>query len=423
METVDPIRIGDHDIVDTDLDKNALDVINQLNEHGYDAYLVGGCVRDLLCGMQPKDFDVATSATPQEVKETFRRSRLVGRRFPIAHVRYGREIIEVSTFRKGEHDHLETNDQGLIVKDLAFGDMADDAFRRDFTVNALYYDINHHEIVDYVGGLQDIDARRLRFIGDPAERLAEDPVRYLRAIRFAAKLGFSIDDSILDHVEDTAERLDAIPSARLFDEFIKLFLSGYGEAAWRILRDTPVARSLFPSCNPTSELIVDAMHNTDERIAQDLPVTPGFLIAVLLWEDFSARNAEENPDDKPGPIFDLAMDTLAVQQQHITIPRRYSIFAREVWQLQPRLIARAPRNIRRLLGHKRFRAAFDFLSLRGAYDAELKSCADWWQQLQDAGEDEQQQMIGALGGGGKKRRRRRRGRRGQPRSPADGPLG
>ncbi len=423
METVDPIRIGDHDIVDTDLDKNALDVITQLNEHGYDAYLVGGCVRDLLCGMQPKDFDVATSATPQEVKETFRRSRLVGRRFPIAHVRYGREIIEVSTFRKGEHDHLETNDQGLIVKDLAFGDMADDAFRRDFTVNALYYDINHHEIVDYVGGLQDIDARRLRFIGDPAERLAEDPVRYLRAIRFAAKLGFSIDDSILDHVEDTAERLDAIPSARLFDEFIKLFLSGYGEAAWRILRDTPVARSLFPSCNPTSELIVDAMHNTDERIAQDLPVTPGFLIAVLLWEDFSARNAEENPDDKPGPIFDLAMDTLAVQQQHITIPRRYSIFAREVWQLQPRLIARAPRNIRRLLGHKRFRAAFDFLSLRGAYDAELKSCADWWQQLQDAGEDEQQQMIGALGGGGKKRRRRRRGRRGQPRSPADGPLG
>ncbi len=412
MDNTEPTRVSDHDIDGADLDERALDVIAQLTEHGFDAYLVGGCVRDLLCGMRPKDFDVATNATPQEVRGIFRRSRLVGRRFPIAHVRYGREIIEVSTFRKGEHDHLETNDQGLIVKDLAFGDMADDAFRRDFTVNALYYDVTHHEIIDYVGGLEDIAAERLRFIGDPAERLAEDPVRFLRAIRFAAKLGFSIDETIMEHEEDTAERLEAIPSARLFDEFLKLFLSGYGEAAWLRLRETPLARSLFPSCNPASELVVEAMRNTDERIAEDMPVTPGFLIAVLLWEDFQARSAQDNPEEKPGPMFDIAMDTLAVQQQHITVPRRYSIFAREVWQLQSRLLSRQPRNVRRLLHHKRFRAAYDFLSLRGAHDKDLAACASWWQEIQEVDEDKQQEMINALGSGNRKRRRRRRGRRG-----------
>lgn len=421
VDTNPPRRIDDHDINRDDLDKNALDVVDRLAQAGFDAYLVGGCVRDLLCKTKPKDFDVATNATPSEVRAIFRRSRLVGRRFPIAHVRYGREIIEVSTFRQAQHDDIETNEHGLIVKDHAFGTVADDAFRRDFTVNALYYDVASHEIIDYVGGIEDIEHRRLRFIGDPADRLAEDPVRYLRAIRFAAKLGFNIDPSITALVDDTAERLEAIPSARLFDEFLKLFLSGYGQAAWLMLRDTPLARSLFPSCDPRSELVTAAMHNTDQRIAAEQPVTPGFLIAVLLWADFEARNSEANPDNKPGPIYDIALDTLAVQQQHIAIPRRYTTFAREVWQLQPRLIQRQPRNVRRLLSHKRFRAAFDFLLLRGMDDNALKACGEWWQGIQEVSGEEQQKMIDALPASGGKKRRKRRRRGGQKRGarPAD----
>jgi poly(A) polymerase len=416
-----PRLIDDHIIDKRDLDKNALDVVHNLKDAGFDAYLVGGCVRDMLCHLPPKDFDVATNATPAEVRSIFRRSRLIGRRFPIAHVRYGREIIEVSTFRQGQHDDIETNEHGLIVRDQSFGTIADDAFRRDFTVNALYYDVISHEIIDYTGGIEDIEQKRLRFIGEPADRLAEDPVRYLRAIRFAAKLGFTIDEAIIDLVEDTAERLDSIPSARLFDEFLKLFLSGYGEAAWLKLRDTPIAQSLFPSCDPQSRLVVEAMKSTDERIAADKPVTPGFLIAVLLWSDFDSRCREENPDNKPGPMYDIALDTLAVQQQHIAVPRRFSTFAREVWQLQPRLINRQPRSIHRDLSHKRFRAAFDFLCLRGLEDDDLKVCGEWWEKLQVVDPDEQQAMIDELprGGPGRRRSKRKRGG-GNRQSQADG---
>jgi poly(A) polymerase len=403
-----PLRLDDHNINSDDLDRNALNVVDVLTEAGFDAYLVGGCVRDLLCGMKPKDFDVATNATPEQIRALFRRSRLVGRRFPIAHVRYGRDIIEVSTFRQAQHDDIETNEQGLIVRDQAFGDLAGDAFRRDFTVNALYYDVKSHEIIDYVGGIEDITKRRLRFIGDPADRLAEDPVRYLRAIRFAAKLGFEIDGSIEALVDDVADRIEAIPSARLFDEFLKLFLSGYAEQAWLQLRDTPLVYSLFPSCDPNSGLVTDAMRNTDERVAAEQPVTPGFLVAVILWADFESRCKEYNPDNKPGLMYDIATDTLAVQQQHIAVPRRYSTFAREVWQLQPRLVSRQPRNIRRILGHKRFRAAFDFLGLRGAAEPQLAACAKWWEEIQEVDNNQQQAMIDALPSGDKKRRRRRR---------------
>lgn len=404
----EPLRVSDHGINADDLDANALKVVETLHENGFEAYLVGGCVRDLLCGEKPKDFDVATDATPEQVKELFRRARLVGRRFPIAHVRFGRHIIEVSTFRQGQLEHVETTEQGLIVKDHVFGSMAEDAFRRDFTINALYFDIREQEIVDYVGGLEDIESKRIQFIGDPAERIAEDPVRILRAIRFAAKLGFELDDDLVDLHEDTAERLEEIPGARLFDEFMKLFLTGYGGEVWSELRDTPLARSLFPSCNPENELVLAAMQNTDQRIANDMPVTPGFLIAVLLWEDFHARNSRDNEKNKPNIAYELAMDTLAIQQQHISIPRRFSIFAREVWQLQSRLEERHPRFIKRTLTHKRFRAAFDFLALRGNYDKKLMSKAKWWEEIQELDSAGQDKMIAELPKkGGRKRRRRR----------------
>lgn len=402
--------MSDHGIDLADLDTNALSVVDTLHENGFEAYLVGGCVRDLLCGEKPKDFDVATDATPEEVKELFRRARLVGRRFPIAHVRFGRHIIEVSTFRQGQLEHVETTEQGLIVKDHVFGSMAEDAFRRDFTINALYLDTRAHEIIDYVGGLVDIENKRVQFIGNPAERLAEDPVRMLRAIRFAAKLGFELDEQLIDLHEDTAERLEEIPGARLFDEFLKLFLSGYGGEVWSVLRATPLARSLFPSCNPDNELVLAAMQNTDQRIANDMPVTPGFLIAVLLWEDFCARNKRDNEKNKPDIAYELAMDTLAIQQQHISVPRRFSIFAREVWQLQSRLEERHPRFIKRTLGHKRFRAAFDFLALRALYDKSLVSKSKWWEEIQELDAEGQDKLISDLpkkkGGRGKGRRRR-----------------
>ena len=411
MPNPQPTRVRDHNITSEHLDKNALDVIHKLQEAGFDAYLVGGCVRDALCGVRPKDFDVATNAHPEQVKEIFRRSRLVGRRFPIAHVRYGRELIEVSTFRQGEHNDIEKNAQGLIVKDNAYGNMAEDAFRRDFTANALYYDVNSNEIIDYVGGMADIAAHRIRFIGDPKVRLAEDPVRILRAIRFGAKLDFDIDPDVFAGVDETAERLEEIPRARLFDEFLKLFLSGYGAPAWTLLRDTPLVTSLFPSCDPDSALILDAMRNTDERIANDQPVTPGFLVAVLLWDDFYNRNLEHNPEYKPSEMYDLAMDTFAVQQQHISVPRRFTMFAREVWQLQPRLEARQPRGIARVAAHKRFRAGFDFLLLRGQYDEKLGECAKWWTDYQEVDADAQKSMIDSLPKGksrGTKKKRRRR---------------
>jgi poly(A) polymerase len=383
------------------LDEDALDVIQQLNANGYTALLVGGCIRDALCGMQPKDFDVATDAPLDEVKRIFRRSRIVGRRFPIAHVRYGRNLIEVSTFRQSVSDNIEHDDQGMILRDQAFGTLQEDAFRRDFSINALYFDPNSREIIDYVGGLDDLAAGRVNLIGDPAVRLAEDPVRILRAVRFANKLDFNLDPQIVELIEDSAHRLAAIPPARLFDEFLKLFLTGYGEGIWNQIRHTGIARALFPTCNPDSSLVLAAMRNTDSRIKSGLSVTPGFLVAVLLWEDFNARFQEKTLNDD-----DPAFATLRNQQQTIAIPRRFGTFAKETWMTQDRLIKRNPRTIARLIQHKRFRAGFDFLCLRAETEVDLEESAEWWSTFQEQDEPVQQQMIAELPKPQRKRRRR-----------------
>lgn len=383
------------------MDEDALDVIQQLNANGYTALLVGGCIRDALCGMQPKDFDVATDAPLDEVKRIFRRSRIVGRRFPIAHVRYGRNLIEVSTFRQSVSDNIEHDDQGMILRDQAFGTLQEDAFRRDFSINALYFDPNSREIIDYVGGLDDLAAGRVNLIGDPAVRLAEDPVRILRAVRFANKLDFNLDPQIVELIEDSAHRLAAIPPARLFDEFLKLFLTGYGEGIWNQIRHTGIARALFPTCNPDSSLVLAAMRNTDSRIKSGLSVTPGFLVAVLLWEDFNARFQEKTLNDD-----DPAFATLRNQQQTIAIPRRFGTFAKETWMTQDRLIKRNPRTIARLIQHKRFRAGFDFLCLRAETEVDLEESAEWWSTFQEQDEPVQQQMIAELPKPQRKRRRR-----------------
>jgi poly(A) polymerase len=383
------------------LDKDALDVIQQLNAHGYTALLVGGCIRDVMCGLQPKDFDVATDAPLDEIKRIFRRSRIIGRRFPIAHVRYGRNLIEVSTFRQSVSDNIEHDAQGMILRDEAFGTLQEDAFRRDFSINALYFDPKNQEIIDYVDGLEDLANQRIRLIGEPAVRLAEDPVRILRAVRFAAKLKFTLDAHIVELIEDSAERLHAIPPARLFDEFLKLFLTGFGETIWHQIRNTGIARALFPTCNPNSGLIIAAMRNTDERIKSGLSVTPGFLIAVLLWEDYVARASDAALGDD-----DPAFATLRNQQYTIAIPRRFGTFAKETWMIQERLIKRNPRTIARLLQHKRFRAGFDFLCLRAESEPALGDCATWWGTFQEQDEAGQNAMIEKLPRPQRKRRRR-----------------
>ena len=407
------------------VDPNALDVVSRLRKAGFQALLVGGCVRDLLLGADPKDFDVATSATPEQVRRLFRRSRMVGRRFKIAHVYYGREFVEVSTFRRslatdegGDHAAHPT---GLILRDNAYGTLDEDAFRRDFTVNALYYDPHDEEILDFVGGLEDLKRHRLRFIGNPGERLREDPVRLLRAMRFQAKLGFDVDAGITRDENLTAERLTAIPPARLFEEFSKMFLTGYADEAWRILGASPVCAVLFPTVSPDSALIRLAMCSTDRRVAKDKPVTPGFMLAVLLWEDYRSRlrelKASEGADSKFKEVALVAAQAaIAAQRATISIPRRFSNFVQDIWRLQERLESRRQKHVPRALNHPRFRAAYDFLLLRaeaGYLDAAL---ADWWGEIQQADGDRRDAMLKALGRSSshKRRRGRRRGRRRDP---------
>ena len=402
------------------VDPNALDVVSRLRKAGFQALLVGGCVRDLLLGAAPKDFDVATDATPEQVRRLFRRSRMVGRRFKIAHVHYGREFVEVSTFRKllaadEEGDHA-AHPTGLILRDNAYGRLDEDAFRRDFTVNALYYDPHDDEILDFVGGIEDIERHCLRCIGNPRERLREDPVRLLRAMRFQAKLGFDLDAGITRDEDLTAERLTAIPPARLFEEFTKLFLTGHAANAWRIVKASPVRSVLFPTVPPDSPLIGLAMDNTDLRIAEDKPVTPGFLLAVILWEDYRARidelTASAGARRKPREAAPVAAhEAIAAQRRTISIPRRFSSFVHDIWHLQDRLEARRPKQVLRALSHPRFRAAYDFLLLRAEIGTVDTSLAQWWEAIQDADGERRDAMLTALGTNASKSKRRRRGRR------------
>ena len=397
-----PNRINEHSLRTQLTDANALNVIKVLNANGFQAYLVGGCVRDAMCGVKPKDFDVATDAPLEAVSKLFRRSRIVGRRFPIVHVRFGRDLIEVSTFRQSISDKVVHDDRGMILRDNAFGTLHEDAFRRDFTTNALYYDPSNDEIIDFVDGIKDIKQKRLTFIGNTRTRLAEDPVRMLRAMRFSAKLGFAIDPEILRHAKESANSLEAVSPARLFDEFIKLFLNGYAEVVWRQLRETPLANALFPCCDPNSPLVLAAMRNTDERILGGASVTPGFLVAVLLWDDFCARSHDQATlEDDP------AFATLKHQQSHIAVPRRFGTFAREVWLIQERLHKRNPRSLDRLASHKRFRAGYDFLCLQAESDELMVPIADWWTEFQSADESGRQALIAQLPKAPRKRRRNR----------------
>ncbi len=411
---------SEHNISRANISPNALKVLYRLRQAGYQAYLVGGGVRDLLLGREPKDFDVATDAEPEEVRTVFRNCRLIGRRFRLAHVHFGAEIIEVATFR-GLNPDVEDADRrvenGLIVRDNSYGTIEEDALRRDFTVNALYYDVGDFRVLDYTNGLEDLNAGQLRLIGDdPERRYREDPVRMLRAVRFACKLGFSIHPSCERPLWDLGHLLQDIAAARLFDELLKLFQAGFALDAFEKLRHYGLFGQLFPdteACLGREEhefpltFVSRGLANTDGRVEQGLSVTPAFLFAVLLWEPTRQRY-EELLDRGREPIdaMILAGSEIATRQQsRVAIPKRYSLPMRDVWELQPRLEQRQGTRPQRMLEHPKFRAAYDFLVLRAAAGEADPELADWWTRFQGGNTQDRSRMIDA---GPKKRRRRRR---------------
>ncbi len=437
-----------------DISPNALKVLYRLNEAGYQAFLVGGAVRDLLLGIRPKDFDVATDALPEEVRRLFRNCRLIGRRFRLAHVHFGSEIIEVATFRaaaaperedvetepeaEGETDgdgeagaqidgdaaagsamdadaevdipadvdteHRAVDKRGRILRDNIYGSIDEDVWRRDFTANGLYYNVEDFSVWDFVGGVDDVRARRLALIGDPDARYREDPVRMLRAVRFAAKLGFSIETRTEEPIRRLAYLLDGVPPARLFDESLKLFLAGFGAKSYRLLRQYGLFEHLFPrsaaafALAPYSyaeDMLLIGLENTDARIAEDKPVTPTFLFALLL---FGAVLREMN-EQQAGPAPDTAQvmqacDTvLKAQQSRVAIPRRFAVPMRELLMLQPRFNRRSGVKSLSLMQHPRFRAAYDFLLVRARAGVADQELANWWTEVQLLPHDERVKLV------------------------------
>jgi poly(A) polymerase len=466
---------SEHSISRSAISPNALKVLYRLRDAGYQAFLVGGAVRDLLLGITPKDFDVATNALPEEVRHLFRNCRLIGRRFRLAHVHFGQEIIEVATFRaaaaperedaeEGDPDteieggsegagapdadereaapahdsenrafdseHRAFDRTGRILRDNIYGTIEEDVWRRDFAANGLYYSIEDFSIWDFVDGVSDVRAKRLTLIGDPETRYREDPVRMLRAVRFAAKLDFSIEPKTETPIRKLAYLLDGVPPARLFDECLKLFLSGFGAKSFRLLKQYGLFEHLFPMSAAAfalppyayaEQMLERGLINTDERIAADKPVTPTFLFAVLLW----GAVLRELNERQAGPAPDLAQlmqacdAVLRAQQSRVAIPRRFAIPMRELLMLQPRFNRRSGAKSLSLLQHPRFRAAYDFLLLRaqvGVADPEL---AKWWTDIQLLSHEERLTLVQsrpadppAEGEGAAAPRRRRRRRRG-----------
>jgi len=401
-------------------------VCETLHQRGYEAYVVGGAVRDLLLGHRPKDFDVATNAHPEEVHKLFRRSRMIGRRFKLVHVMFGEETVEVSTFRA--RNASETDEHGRVLRDNVYGSLEDDAIRRDFTVNALYFDPSNETILDFQNGMRDLRRKSVRIIGDPRERFREDPVRMLRAARFAAKLDFTIDERTRAPIRDLAPLLGNVPPSRVYEEMQKLLLSGYAATSLRQLRNEGLHHGLLPLLDvifeqPLGErFVMLALEQTDERVRAGKPVSPAFLFASMLWHEvLAAWKKEEKHGLKPIPALHRAMDTVIdIQTDKLAIPRRFTAVMKEIWAMQPRFEQRSGRRPFALLMQERFRAGFDFLVLRAQSGEEPDELAQWWQTFQHAGEEERNAMLLVPQPGERKpRRRRRRGKPAVP--PADTP--
>lgn len=400
----------------------AKEVVRRLQQAGFEAYLVGGCVRDLLLGRTPKDFDVATSARPEEVRKLFSSCRLIGRRFRLAHIYFGRDYIEVATFRAphdGDEEGGKLAEDGRILHDNVYGTLEEDVWRRDFTINALFYNPINGQLLDYVGGGEDLRHQQVRLIGDPVTRYREDPVRILRAIRFAAKLGFQIEANTRAPLADLAILLDGVSAARLFDEVLKLLHSGQGVATYQLLHEYGVlpyilpltAESLEEDSSGTFARMVDlSLRNTDQRIAAGKSVMPAFLYAVLLWHKVQAAYASLQAQGMPAAqaLQEAAGEVLRDQVDFTAIPRRYSNITREIWALQPRLLRRDLRSANALLGNARFRAAYDFLCLRAEAGEPVQDLAAWWTAFQQAAPEERSALCQAVADKGDKARRRKR---------------
>lgn len=425
------VNASDYGISADMMSRDALRVVEKLQKSGFQAYIVGGCVRDLLLGLSPKDFDVATDAQPSEIKALFRRSRIIGRRFQIVHVQFSREPIEVTTFRsnegaqqsrQGESSTQRTQSKsGLLTRDNVFGSLQDDATRRDLTVNALYYDPSDNSIHDFTNGLEDIERKVIHIIGNPSSRYREDPVRLLRVVRFAAKLGFDIDSNTAKSIPKRASDLQQVSPPRLFDETLKLFMSGRGEATFKLLQEHGLFGYLVPQLHRVMQvnqdnitrLIEQAFINTDRRIAANQRVTPAFIYAVLLWPVVERRVAQLTQKGNSASYAMSKAGSEVISQQIVVtaIPKRFTIPMREIWELQIQLPRRGGNRAKRLSEHPRFRAAYDFVLLREQAGEELNQLGDWWTKYQSVDDEQRLAMINALPRHptGKRRRNRRRG--------------
>ena len=391
-------------------------VVETLQDEGYQAFVVGGAVRDLLAGIVPKDFDVATDATPEQVRRCFRRACIIGRRFQIVHVRMGQEIVEVTTFRGHHGQRAQTDDEGRVLRDNVFGSQKEDAARRDFTVNALYYDPVAETVIDYHQGMADLERKTLRMIGHPATRYREDPVRMLRAVRLAAKLDFSIDEDTRRPIGALANLIGNVPPSRLFDEMLKLLTSGHSQECLRRLYAEGLHHGLLPLLDVIVEqpqgrrFVTLALENTDRRVREGRPISPGFLFATLLWNEVLVQwEAQKANGERPIPALHLAMDeVLDAQAEKLTITRRVAGDIKDIWALQPRFELRSGKRPYGLLEQPRFKAGLDFLRLRveaGEVDAAL---GQWWLDFFEADDETRASLLLAPASGAKKKRRHRK---------------
>jgi len=418
LDAPGPLRVPQsrHGIARNSISSGALKVCDVLADRGHAAYVVGGAVRDLLLNIEPKDFDIATDARPEQIKPLFRRALLIGRRFRLVHVMLGPETIEVSTFRAADSKTAEKDEHGRVLRDNVFGTVEEDARRRDFTVNALYFDCRTGELIDYHGGLADLKKRTLRIIGDPETRFREDPVRMLRAVRLGAKLGLSIEGSTRAPIKRLAPLLEHVPPPRLFEEMLKLLLSGHANACLRQLRHEGLHKGMLPLLDvildqPLGERFVTlALGQTDERVLADRPVSPAFLFAALLWHEvLAAWKVREKRGERRIAALEAAMDdVLEAQSGKLAITRRLTATMREVWAMQPRFEERSGQRPHRLLELPRFRMAYDFLALRAASGEVPAELETWWRAFQSAEQETREEMLLPDTGPRKKRRRRRR---------------
>jgi poly(A) polymerase len=415
----------EHGIRRESISYGARKVCEVLASHGHKAYVVGGAVRDLMVGVQPKDFDVATDAFPDDVHKHMRRSRLIGRRFKLVHAVFHNEVVEVSTFRAAAPGEVD-EETGRVLRDNVYGTREQDAARRDFTMNALYYDPATETVLDWHQGVRDLRKRRVRIIGDPRVRFREDPVRMLRAVRLAAKLDFQIDPKTRAPIREMAQLIENVPPARVFDEMLKLLLSGHAAECVKRLRTEGLHHGVLPLLDvileqPLGEKFVSlALAQTDQRIRTDRPVSPAFLFAALLWHEvLAAWRARQGRGERPIPALYAAMDdVLDKQTDKLAIPRRLTATMKEIWSLQPRFDNRSGKRPFGLLDHPRLRAGYDFLALRAESGEAPGELAEWWRRFTEGTPEERAELLLPAAPGEKTRRRRRRGGR---RAPDQGP--